>query len=146
MNQELRDKVMNFRKKALFSGAELIEIDDLQRRMRFDAPEDVDFDLMDFFFDDMLSRILHHAEICAYVYGNWGRAYEEFKPYISHYVGWQSCVSSEEHPMLCDNRAYSLMMGKLRDACWTGEGKHWKGGVINELPHGTYEGSRARNV
>ena len=104
-----------------YSAADLFYEDSLQQKMRFDSPEDVDFELMDFFFNGMLSRILKHAGVCAHDYRNWALAYEQFKPYISHYVGWDSFVPKEKHPLLRSQEAYSLMLKMLDIACKEGQ-------------------------
>ena len=119
MNQELRDKVKIWHKKHRFSVPELIERKKIQQSIRFDSPEDVDFELMDFFFGGMLSRILKHAGVCAYAYKNWGRAYEEFKPYVSDYVGLDSIVTTKkDQPKLHSKEAYELMMNMLSKTCY----------------------------
>ncbi|MBR1436955.1 MAG: hypothetical protein IJ587_00325 [Synergistaceae bacterium] len=130
MTQDLREEIKKYIHKHdnsrlfhFYTPADFEYEEELQQKMRFDSPEDVDFELMDFYFDGMLSRILKHAGVCAHDYRNWGRAYEEFKPYVSDYVGWYSFESKEKHPMLCSQEAYSLMLEMLDKACHEGADK-----------------------
>ena len=131
MNQELREEIKTYlreqrerieRNLGFISGEYMAKDFDTENRlqcaMRFDAPEDIDFELMDFYFDGMLSLVLRHAKLFAEKWRNWGRAYEEFKPYIAHFVGWYSFVSEQQHPILCGDGAYSYMCDLLSDTCW----------------------------
>lgn len=134
MNQEQRKKIKMWQNKDKDNGlhyswhsfSDIINKEELRQSIKFDSPEDVDYELMDFFFNGMLSRILRHAGICAHDYHNWCRAYEEFKPYISHYVGWGSFISKEKHPMLHSQEAYDLILELLSNVCYEGADKRRK--------------------
>ena len=127
MTKDLREEIKKYIHKQdnsslfhFYTPADFEYEEELHQKMRFDSPDDIDFELMDFFFNGMLSRILKHAGICAHEYRKWVLAYEEFKPYISHYVGWNSFVSKEKHPMLRSQEAYRFMMEMLDKACYEG--------------------------
>jgi len=86
------------------SMADMDKEEDLRQKMRFETPEDLDFDLMDFFFYSRLSylRWLGHD--------------------LADLVGWDSIYTSEDkHPALHSEEAYSLVLEHLALACQEGE-------------------------
>ena len=124
MKQEFREKVKDIRRKIAswrISGKDIWEQGNVRDEMRFDEPEDVDFDLMDFYFYGRLKQIIRHAKLFAKMYKSLGRAYEEFKPYITDYVGHFAYSSEELHPMLHSSKAYDLVLDRLYEACNEGE-------------------------
>ena len=134
MTQEIREKIEKYldaeagQLPALISGdnEKYMELSDfllstdvveLRQSMTFDSPADIRFDFIDFYFGGLLYRLLVHAEACTKYYKNWVEAYEKFKPYFAHFVGWTSYVSEETHPALHSQEAYSMVMSILSDVC-----------------------------
>ena len=122
MKQEIREKAKEFSQKKHWDFCEIvIEGPNVRQQMEFNEPEDLDFDLISYYFHGRLERILKHAKIVAKAYKSGLRAYEEFKPYIEHYVGWNAFVSKEKNPMLRTSKAYDLVIDRLLEVCMQGE-------------------------
>ena len=103
-----------------YTASDFCTEEKLRQKMRFKAPEDLDFEQMDFYFGGMLSRVLTHAGVCAHEYKDWRRAYKEFRPYIAQYVGYESFISQKKNPMLRNEKAYALVRDMLSEACKKG--------------------------
>lgn len=90
----------------------------LRREMTFDEAEDIDFDLMDFYFDGMLSNILSRAKASIHMGEKWTQVYAKYRFDVARYVGWESRADKERHPMLRSREAYDLVTGRLEDVCF----------------------------
>jgi len=103
------------------SMADMDKEEDLRQKMRFETPEDLDFDLMDFFFYSRLSYLRWLGHDLAMNW-NWGGVYDRLKWIVEDLVGWDSIYTSEDkHPALHSEEAYSLVLEHLALACQEGE-------------------------
>ena len=103
-----------------FSLEDLMEEDKLQSSLEFETEGDLDFELMDFFYDGILSQIVRdareRAESKKFIYGyDWG------KKYLVHFVGWYAHVPEAEQPALRTQKAYDIAIRRLSEECWAGE-------------------------
>ena len=90
----------------------------LRRAMTFDEVEDIDFDVMDFYFCGVLSNILHRAKSSVHMGEDWTQAYARYRFEVARYVGWESFTNKGRHPMLHSSEAYDLVTARLEDVCF----------------------------
>ena len=120
-DMEMFKSETGYKKYSGFSPTDWEVEDEIKSAMSFETVEDLDFEVMDFFFGGRLSRMLRWAGIVA-KQSNWQSAYDEFKWLVADFVGWESkYVSKERHPALCSSEAYSLVLDYLYKACFEGE-------------------------
>lgn len=103
-----------------FSLEDIFEEDRLQSSLKFETEDDLDFELMDFYYDGILNQIIREAreraESQKFIHGyDWG------KKYLVHFVGWYTHVSEEEQPALRTQKAYDIAIQQLSKECWVGE-------------------------
>lgn len=116
MNPELKQKAREYSQKIIWNGRELIDSMRVQQKLRFLSLEDLDFEVLDFFYDKMLSQILRDAHQLSLREG-YHYAYSWGKAYLNHYAGHNALVSSAEHPAIHTPAAYDLLIDRLVESC-----------------------------
>ena len=81
---------------------------------------DLDFDVMDFYYDRILSKILKDSREHSERFG-FEEGYEWGKAYLRHFVGYDAHVSKKRQPALRTSAAYDLLLGVLDAECWKGD-------------------------
>ena len=106
---------------SIASIADMNKEDDLRQEMRFETYEDLDFDLMDFFFESRLSYLCWLGHDLAMNW-NWDGVYDRLKWIVEDLVGWESIYTSEDkHPALHSKQAFRLVLEHLALACQEGD-------------------------
>lgn len=135
ITQELRQEIYKDRKCFIHSAADLCR-EPIRSRMFFTDEADLDFELIDYFYHGVLSKIIDDMQIVS-AYGKFSRGYEHGKIILSHYVGWYAKVLKEKQPALCSSKAYEVVMKELEAACWKGhdEGSRSRNARYKRLEH-----------
>ena len=120
IHEEMKAKAKYYNEKYVWDLSELQESGEFQRRIRFTEISDLEYEVMNFFYDGMLGRILRDAHERSERYG-FGKGYEWGKRYLDHYAGWGCLVSKAEHPALHSREAYDLLIDLLSEECWAGD-------------------------
>lgn len=108
-----------------FSLEDIFEKDRLQASLKFETEDDLDFELMDFYYDGILSQIIRDARERAktqkFIHGyDWG------KKYLVHFLGWYAHVSEDKQPALRTQKAYDIAIQRLSAECWAGENERMR--------------------
>ena len=117
---EIREKAKAYNKKCDWSFSEVIEEDAFIESLRFDIDEDLEFEVMNCFYGQMLSTIIDDARAISKKFG-FGKGYEWGKCYLYHYIGDGCLVSIKDYPALHSQIAYDIVRERLEAECWAGE-------------------------
>lgn len=118
--EEISAKAKAYNHKSSWSFAELTKSGELQRILQFKEISDLDYEVMNFFYDGMLECILRDARERSERYG-FGDGYDWGKRYLLHYVGSCCLVSKSEHPALHSSEAYDMVIDMLASECCAGD-------------------------
>ena len=114
--KEKAQKAKYYNHKSIWSYAEMCEAENFRQTIKFETEDDLDFEVMNFFYDGMLARILEDAKDQAERFG-FRIGYEWGKRYLNHYVGHYCLVSDEKYSALRSSQAYDLMLERLEAKC-----------------------------
>ena len=110
--KKISQKAEYYNHKSIWSFEEMCEAENFRQTLKFETDDDLDFEVMNFFYDGMLSRILEDAQDQAQRFG-FSVGYEWGKMYLNHYVGHDCLVSEETYPALHSSKAYDLLLETL---------------------------------
>ena len=112
MEVETIRKAKYYNEKCIWKITEMREAENFRRTIKFETEADLNFEVMNFFYDGMLAKILEDAKDQAERFG-FGIGYEWGKRYLNHYVGHYCLVSDEKYSALRSSQTYDLMLEEL---------------------------------
>lgn len=115
--KEIKEQIVSYRSKHVHSFGEMCKMADIQHMLSFELESDLDFDVMDFYYDRILSKILKDSRERSERFG-FEEGYEWGKAYLRHFVGYDAHVSKKRQPALRTSAAYDLLLGMLDAECW----------------------------
>lgn len=123
ITQEMKSKIREYQNNHSNNFSDDLDMFNVLTTMTFTDETDLEFDLIDFFYEGALSMLISDMQLISEVSG-YARGYTHGRVYLNRYVGWYAEVSKEKHPALHSSEAYELVLEKLVSACNVGASRN----------------------